>query len=120
MLTDSSLALITFINLFLIPFISLRIYCKRHTIEWKITFELAYRYALFCILNLPFTRIACSLLKKIFGTVYLADSSKYTLIAIITATLLPILVEIVEHYVKIDVDIDYKKNKKTKDKKEQK
>lgn len=118
MLTDTSLGLITFINLFFIPILSLRIYCKRNSIEWKFNFDLVYRYTLFCILNLPFTRVFTAGLEKILHITCLADSSKYTLVAIVTAAILPFLVEIVEHYVHVDVSITYSKDKKQKQDKE--
>lgn len=116
MLTDTSLALITFINLFLIPLISLRIYYKRSSLEATFNFELVFRYALYCILNLLFARITCSLLEKTIGLVCLADSSKYTLIALITASILPFIVEIIEHFIKVDVTINYKEKNKNKEK----
>lgn len=114
MLTDSSLALITFINLFFTPFISLRIYCKRNNTEWKFNFELAYRYALFCILNLPFARVFASIIEKQFGIICNANSTKYTLVAILTASILPILIEIIEHHIKLDFVITYKSKKEKK------
>lgn len=114
MLTDSSLALITFINLFFIPFISLRIYCKRNNIEWKLNFELVYRYVFFSILNLPFARVFASIIEKQFGIICNADSTKYTLVAILTACILPILIEIIEHRIKLDVIITYKNKKEKK------
>ncbi len=113
MLTDTSLALITFINLFLIPLISLRIYTKRNSIEWVINFDLVYKYALFCIMNLPFTRLFTSMLEKI-GIVCLPDSSKYTLVAIVSAILLALLFEIIKHYVDIEVVITYASKSKNK------
>lgn len=118
MLTDTSLGIITFINLLFIPFISLRIYCKRNSINWKLDFELFYRYILFCIFNLPLTRITCSILEKLTGVVCLADSSKYTIIGKITAIMLPFLCEIAEHYIKINVTIEYNKKDKTSKNKE--
>lgn len=118
MLTDSSLVLITFINLFFVPLISLRIYCKRNSVKWIINFELAYQYALFCILNLFFSRIVCAFIEKNWGIVCLADSAKYTLVAFIISALLPVLIEIIERYVKIEVIIEDKKNAKTIEKRE--
>ena len=38
-MTVVTLGLISFINLFFVPIIGVKIYCKRHEIEWCVTTE---------------------------------------------------------------------------------
>lgn len=117
MLSIITLGFIGFINLFFIPFISLRIYCKRHSIEWGFTPDMVFIYILMTILNLPFTRVLANVMENILISEVHAESSKYTVVALIVAVFLPYVIEIVEKVVHIQVSIELRENeyKSTKD-----
>lgn len=105
MLSETSLVFISFINYFLVPVISVRIYCKRHLIDWKCTAELFYRYVVMCVLNLPLGRICASVVGKNTGSIILAESTKYTIIALLVAVVVPYAIEVVEKLIQADVEI---------------
>lgn len=104
-LSETSLTFISFINYFMIPVISLRIYCKRHSIEWKVSLEVVYKYILMCVLNLPVGRVCASVVGRILETSILAESTKYTVLALVVAVIIPYAVEVFEKLVKVEVEI---------------
>lgn len=106
MLSETSLAFISFINYFMIPVISLHIYCKRHSMEWKCSLELFYKYIVMCVLNLPLGRVCVSVVEKITSSAILAESTKYTIFALVVAIILPYAIEVVEKLVQVDVEIN--------------
>ena len=106
MLTETSLGLISAINYFFVPVISLRIYGMRHKIKWVFSAELFYLYALMCVINLPAGRVAVTLVERLFYTTQiLADSTRYTIVAIAVAIVIPYAIEVVEKLIKIEVEI---------------
>lgn len=105
MLSAITLSFIGFINLFFIPFISLRIYCKRNSIKWELTADTIFFYVLMTVLNFPFARIFANLLENFLMVECHAESSKYTVVALVTAVLLPYIIEIIEKVVHIQVEI---------------
>ena len=111
MLSEISLAFISFINYFFIPVVSLRIYCKRHSINWKCSFELFYHYVIMCVLNLPIGRICASMVERILSTSVLAESAKYTLLALAVAIVIPYVLEVLEKLIKVDVEITKEKRR---------
>ena len=114
MLSETSLAFISFINYFFIPIISVRIYCKRHSIDWKCTAELLYRYVVMCVLNLPLGRVCVSVVERITASIILAESTKYTMIALVVAVIVPYAIEVVEKLIEVDVEIsNVEKQKKS-------
>lgn len=115
MLSELSLAFISFINYFFIPIIGLKVYCKRHSLEWELSSELAYKYILFCVLNLIFGRVAASIIEKVLVTIIIAESTKYTLVALVCVSVLPYFIEIVEKYFRIEVTIHRVERNEKKD-----
>lgn len=106
MLSEVSLAFISFINYFMVPVISLRIYCKRHSIEWNCSLGLLYKYIVMCVLNLPLGRVCAAVVERITSSIILAESTKYTMLALVVAIMLPYAIEVVEKLVQVDVEIN--------------
>lgn len=100
-----SLSMLAFINYFTIPIIGLRIYNIRHSIDWNVSFENFYRYALICVLNLPFTRVFVVVVEKITSLVVTAESVKYTVLAVFSVIMLAYIMEWFEKNVKVNVEI---------------
>ena len=117
MLSETSLSYISFIHYFFIPIISLRIYCKRHSLHWAFSIELFYQYVVMCLLILPAGRICASVVERITATSILAESTKYTIIAIVAAVVIPYAREAIEKFVKIDVEITKEKKQDKREKK---
>jgi len=112
MISPLSFSFISFINYFMIPLISLRIYCKRHSLEWKCSMEFLYRYVLMCIINLPVGRVLAAIVEKITSTVVHGEATKYTIVALIGAVCIPYAMEIIEKFIHVDVEIHNKKKAK--------
>lgn len=115
MLSELSLAFISFINYFFIPIIGLKVYCKRHCLEWKLSSEVVYKYVLFCVLNLVLGRVVASAVEKVVMTTIVAESTKYTLIALVCTAVLPYFMEIIEKYLYIEVTIHRVERNEKKD-----
>ena len=56
-MTIITLGFISFINLFFVPIIGLKIYCKRHEMKWTIAADTGYLYILFTVLNFLLTHV---------------------------------------------------------------
>lgn len=112
MLSETSLAFISFINYFFIPVVSLHIYCKRREIAWKCSFELFYQYIVMCLLNLVIGRICASVVERFTSVSVLAESTKYTMLALVVAVVLPYVIEVLEKFVKVDVEVTKEKKDK--------
>lgn len=119
MLSNLSFSFISFINFFFIPLISLRIYNKRHSLKWELSFELFYNYSLSCIFNLISTRIIATWIESTTATICHGESTKYTMIAVLTAVILPFIVEVIEKIIKVDVIIEPRKFNHIKDVKDE-
>lgn len=119
MLTEISLGFISFINYFFVPVISLRIYSTRHTTKWEFSPEILYQYILMCVLNMPVGRVVATLAEKVMSTTILADSTKYTLLALVVAVVLPYIIEVLEKLIRVEVEIELngtkEKNEKAKE-----
>lgn len=105
MLTAVSLSYISFINFFMIPIIALKIYYRRHKKEWNWSFDLVFAYSLMCVIHLPIVRICASMVEKLTNTVIHAETTRYTLIALVCAIIIPYVVEIFEQFIEIHIDI---------------
>lgn len=119
MVSNISYGLICAINLLAIPVISLKIYGVRHKIQWGFNFDTIYWYCLLCVLNLPITRGLSVGVEKIALIKVHAESTKYTVLAIISAILIPYIIEVFQTYLHINVQIeDGRVNKKNNEEKE--
>lgn len=85
--------LVVLINLFFVPSIALFIYNKNHNIGFEPSIKLLIQYAVFSSCNVPLTKISVFVFKKIFVKVISLDSGYYTLLAIISASILPYLLD---------------------------
>lgn len=114
MLANTNLAFGCFINLFLIPIIGLKIYCNRHNITPTFTnIKILYLYTLITVLNYPFARLFIIILQKFFPLTIYVEESKYTVLALISCTLLVFFIEIIEKFLCIEVLISLRPSTKS-------
>lgn len=105
MLSNISLSFMSFINLFFIPVIGLRIYYKRNHISWKMHLEVLYHYILITVLNIPLTHISVNLVEAVITEAIYVETAKYTLISLFSCIMLPFAIEVVRTFFKINVCI---------------
>lgn len=96
----------------MIPIISLKIYCERHSIKWAFTAQFTFLYVLMTVLNIPLTRILVNVVEAILSTTIYVETTKYTVIAIISCILLPYIMECVEKFIQVNVEISIRKIKR--------
>ena len=111
-MTIITLGFISFINLFFIPIIGLKIYCKRHEIEWEITTKVGYLYVVFAVLNFVFTHVFLEIVEVTTHMVIHLEMSKYTMIALPMCVLLAFLMEGVEKYLHVKVSVAIREPKR--------
>jgi len=58
-----------------------------------------------CVLNLPVGRVCASVVGRILETSIHAETTKYTVLALITAVIVPYAIEVFEKLVKVEVVI---------------
>lgn len=109
MLSNISLSFMSFINLFFIPVIGLRIYCKRNHISWELHLEMLYHYILITVLNIPLTHILVNIVESIISDTIYVETTKYTIIALISCVILPFALEVIRTFFKINVCISSRK-----------
>ena len=114
MLSDSTLIFMGFINLFMIPLISLKIYYQRHSIPYVFHANMIFLYALMNIINILMTRILVNIAEAILSTVIYVETTKYTFIALVSSVLLPFVVEAIETFIHVNVQISVTKLKNKK------
>lgn len=120
-MTNISLSLVAFVNIFMIPIIGLRLYTHRHGVKWENSSELRFMYCLLCVLNLLVGRVVCVLIEMFLLVVCTLESIKYTFIGMCTIILIVLNMEIVEEYIQLHISISLRKTEskeKTKSKKE--
>ncbi len=84
-----------FINLFFVPVVALFMFNKRNSIPLDMTFENLIRYVILVPWNIPFTRFFTYIIRIITGMNIEADSSYYTIAALLAAVCLPWIYEFV-------------------------
>lgn len=85
--------LIAFINLFLVPILALRIYCKREGLEFKISLEMFLRYCLMVPINMLVTKAGIFLIGKAAAKTISYNGAWGTLVAVSAAVLWPYMYE---------------------------
>lgn len=82
------------INLFFSPVIALWIHYKKRGAEFtSSSVKLLLEYAVFAVCNVPLTKIGIVIVKWLLGKKILIDSGYYTLLAILSAVVLPYLLD---------------------------
>ena len=79
----------SFINLIIVPVVAFYIFYKKYNKELKPNFEALLIYAIMVPCNIPVTRLFTFFIRKVVGINVEADSSYYTVAALIAATILP-------------------------------
>jgi len=110
--TIITLGFISFINLFFIPIIGLKVYCKRHGIEWNITMETGYLYVLFTVLNFLLVHVFLEVVEGIMHMVIHLEMSKYTVVALVSSIVLAFFMEGIEKYVHVKVSVSVRESKR--------
>ncbi len=101
----------SFINLFMVPVITLAVFYRNNKADFKPTFELLIKYSIIVSLNIPLTRVFTLFAKTLTGLNIEADSSYYTVCALVAAV---VMAYGWEYCLKAKADIDEKKNAKSK------
>lgn len=112
----TTLSFIGFINLFMIPFIGLKTYCKRHSVEWTFGPNVVYFYVLITTWNILLTRIFVNIIERFADTIIYVETTKYMLISLISSIILPYIMEVFENFIQIRTEISlYRKKHATDD-----
>ena len=101
--------MLSFVNLIIIPFVSVRNYYNRIGQEVNtISLELIYVYSIFVVMNIIISHFVCSAI-GILGFKIGIDSVMYTIISLFFALVLPILWDLKNKYIEIKCEITKKK-----------
>lgn len=112
MASNITLSFLGFINLFMVPIIGLKLYCERHTMKLALTSKVTYLYVLITILNIPLTRVLVNITEALTSTTIYVETAKYTVITLISCVLLPYIMEIIETFIQVKVEISLRKFEK--------
>ena len=110
-MTIITLGFISLINLFFVPIIGLKIYCKRHEMKWTIAAETGYLYILFTVLNFLLTHVFLEIVEITLHMVIHLEMSKYTIVALVSCALLAFIMEGIEKYLHVNVSVAIRKTK---------
>ncbi|MBQ7288917.1 MAG: hypothetical protein IJW78_04225 [Clostridia bacterium] len=99
---------LTIINLFFIPIISLYIYIKKNNKALRFSFENFCIYAVLVATSSILNKALVVVINLVSGKMIYIASSYYTLIGLVTAVFIPIIYEIITKY--ISVRVKEKKN----------
>lgn len=81
------------VNLFFVPAVALWVHYKRHNDKFILSVRLLLQYAIFASCNVPLTKVGIVFFKRLLGKEIFIDSGYYTLLAILSAALLPELMD---------------------------
>ena len=105
----------SFINLLMVPVVAYYVYHKRNKQEMIPNFDSLILYVLFVVCNIPVTRVITFAIKISIGMRIEADSSYYTIAALISAAFLPRLyVYLKKYFDMLLFDYDTKEKTETK------
>lgn len=93
---------IEFINLFLLPLLTLFLYCKKAARETAI-FEKTGLYTLFCVLNLIASKVGCKVFEMLLGAEISRWSLKYTVIGLVASFVLFFLAIVFTDYIHVEL-----------------
>ena len=96
--------MISFINAFILPLISLYTYSKRGNKELFLTFENVCRYSVFLSVGSICNKAITTIIKAVFTVEISMNSSYYTAIGVFTFALLPIVFEIAKKHFSIRIE----------------
>jgi hypothetical protein len=81
--------MISFLNLFLVPFISVSIYSRRHGETVTLSGTWLVRYAVFAVCNVPITYAGIYAVRFFLHREVFQESARYTVVAMCVAFVLP-------------------------------
>lgn len=116
MLSNITLSFFAFINLFLIPIIGLKTYGNRFNIHWSFNTNTLYHYVLITVLNIPLTRVLVNIVETITSSIIYVETTKYTVIALISCISLPFLMEAIKNFIQINVSISLRPKENSNEK----
>ena len=79
----------SFINLLFVPVVALVLFYKKKSQRCEASFDTLLHYMIITACNIPLTRMSTFVIRKITGMNIEADSSYYTIAALLAAVLLP-------------------------------
>lgn len=112
-----SLSMLAFINFFMVPVIGLGIYNSRHSVPGGFSFENLKKYSIICVLNLPLTRVFIAIIERYTSIIVTAETTKYTILAVISVVILVFAMEWCERNVCVTVEMKDRKQKERKNEK---
>ena len=84
----------SFINLIVVPVVAFYIFYKKNGKAFKLNFEAVLFWAILVACNIPVTRLFTFIVRKTTGINVEADSSYYTVAALVAAALLPLIFDL--------------------------
>ena len=84
------------INLYIVPIVGLFLYYKRNNTNIVLCIEVIIHYCIFITCNIPVTRILTFVIRNLFDINIEADSSYYTVTALISVYLLPYIYHVLK------------------------
>lgn len=100
--------MIEFLNMFLVPFISLGIIVKRDNISKQLSFDLVMLFAGMAVANAVGVFFVMQLIKALVGIYAYPNSQTYTIVAAVVAVIVPFVREVVKKNAEISVEIGKK------------
>ena len=97
--------IICIVNLFFIPMIFIQTYWKRNKRQLMLSFELVSCYISMVPILFLITKVFLALIRIIKPIEVHLTSSKYTLVAVLLAFLLPYVIEVFKKYVSVTCEI---------------
>ncbi len=102
--------MIEFLNIFVIPLISISVLEKRGRVKASFDFRFVMQYALTTVLVFLATFFVFKITEVLAGISAEPSSQFYTVVAVILAWLMPYLYEIIRKYIEVRVEIRKKKD----------
>ena len=94
----------SFINFFFVPVIAYYLLCKKYDKKLQPNFESIIIYIILVCFNIPLTRVITFALRISVGKNIEADSSYYTVAALVSAALMPTLYDLGKKIMRNDKD----------------
>lgn len=90
--------LVCFLNLYMIPFVSLWLHFRLQNRSANLTKECVFLYAMYSISTYVLTHFGAVIIRKIIGMEIVITGSKYTILAVIVAVAISFCEKIIRDY----------------------
>lgn len=100
--------MISLINLFFVPMITLYIYYARRKEKLTLSFPFLVKYCITAVLVFLFAKLLSQFVNIFYPIALPTDRAPYTLFAVPVAVALPLLIEFVQKYFHLNIKIESK------------